>query len=243
MPEGFAFVDGNGGTVPELYVCDHEVTQGEYGTYCGYGSSSPSGTYGIGDDYPAYYVSWYDALIYCNERSMTEGLTPCYTIDESTDPADWSGIVTGSGGKPCGPSSNLFNWKNVTVDTSANGYRLPTKAEWEYAARGGSANESYIYSGGADIEAVAWYSGNSGGKSHEVKTKAPNCLGLYDMTGNVCEWCWDKYDASSNNRLVAGGGWSSTSASCDISGRGSWLPHQRNSSDDRYGFRVVRTVP
>ncbi len=223
VPEGFVLVG-------DLYVCIHEVTQGEYEAYCGYGGSSiPSPTYGMGPDYPAYYVSWYDALVYCNKRSMAENLTPCYTINGSTDPAVWGSV----------PSSNNATWNNAICSPTADGYRLPTETEWEQAA-----NDGHTYSGSETVGDVAWYADNSGtgggsylsgGRPHEVKTKAPNSLGLYDMSGNVWEWCWDIY--SSPNRVIRGGGWDRSASDCAVSSRGEGDPRNRNSYD---GFRVVR---
>ena len=224
IPEGFVLVEGNGSTVGHLFVCDHEVTQGEY---CSYGGSSPSSTYGVGPDYPAYHMSWYDALVYCNKRSMAENLTPCYTISGSTDPAVWGAI----------PTSFDASWDAAICDFDANGYRLPTEAEWEYAAKGGPANDSYTYSGSNDIEAVAWYDGNSDSKAHEVKTKAPNSLGLYDMSGNVWEWCWDKYSATSSNRVHRGGSWNNAATFCAVSYRNGPYPYAQSY---HFGFRVVR---
>ncbi|MBQ3688126.1 MAG: SUMF1/EgtB/PvdO family nonheme iron enzyme, partial [Treponema sp.] len=124
----------------------------------------------------------------------------------------------------------------VTMDTSANGYRLPTEAEWLAAA-----DDGHTYSGSDDIEAVAWYDGNSGSRTHEVKTKAPNSAGIYDMSGNVWEWCWDA-DASSSNRVYRGGSWDYSASYCTIvSGRSDNSPHHRSNSG--IGFRVVRKAP
>jgi formylglycine-generating enzyme required for sulfatase activity len=109
---------------------------------------------------------WYEAIEYCNWLSEQEGFTPCIT------PATLA----------------------TECDFSADGYRLPTEAEWEYAARGGNRSEGYIYAGSNDADEVAWYADNSGGHTHPIGQKAPNELGLYDMSGNALEWCWDWYD-------------------------------------------------
>ncbi len=230
------FIAGRTVTIPKLWVCDHEVTQGEYEKYCGYyenGSGEkygPSDELGKGSNYPVYNIQWYDAVVYCNKRSIAEGLTPCYKIKGKTDPSKWGAL-------PIEDDDGYYDdsvWATVICDFKANGYRLPTNAEWEYLARGGntSNNGQTEYSGSNDIEAVAWYEGNSGGKTHEVKKKAANALGLYDMTGNVEEWCWDKDDRS---RLVRGGYYDDESALYSQCGNPPELA-------DDVGFRVVRTL-
>ena len=229
-----------------FYMGKYEVTQAEYEKYCSYGSSSPSSSYGDGDNYPAYYVSWYDALVYCNKRSMAEGFTPCYSISGSTDPSKWGTV----------PTSSNNTWNAVVCNWNANGYRLPTEAEWEYAARAGDNTvASLTYSGTSDVNKLgeyAWYSSNSNSKTHEVGTKKANGFGLYDMSGNVWEWCWNwwtnSYDAEAEGgsdptgssagsyRVGRGGGWDGYSDGCAVSCRNYFGPYSRFD----LGFRVVR---
>ena len=230
-----------------FYMGKYEVTQAEYEVYCSYGSSSPSSSYGDGDNYPAYYVSWYDALVYCNKRSMAEGLSPCYSISGNTDPSKWGTV----------PTSSDSTWNAVVCDWNANGYRLPTEAEWEYAARAGDNTvESLTYSGTSDVNKLgdyAWYYDSANDNTHEVGTKLPNAFGLYDMSGNVWEWCWnwftDSYDTTTeggsdptgasagSDRVNRGGGWGSLSDGCAVSCRNYNYPYERNRG---LGFRVVR---
>ena len=244
----YIFVAGRTVTISDMYVCDHEVTQAEYEKYCKYGSSSPSSGYGVGENYPAYYVSWYDAIVYCNLRSIDEGLTPAYKIGEETDPRKWSGIVGDSENGYCGPSSSNSTWNALTYDKEAKGYRLPTEAEWEYIAREAGTSTT-TYSGSDTIDDVAWYSSNSSSKTHEVKGKQANSLGIYDMSGNVWEWCYDWYGtvssttaetgaSSGSYRVLRGGSWLSIASYCAVSRRNFHDPDYRGSN---CGFRVVRS--
>ena len=245
----YIFVPGRTVTISDMYVCDHEVTQAEYKKYCKYGSSSSSSSCGVGENYPAYYVNWYDAIVYCNLRSIDEGLTPAYKIGEETDPRKWSGIVGDSLNGYCGPSSRNRIWDALTYDKEADGYRLPTEAEWEYIAREAGTSTT-TYSGSDTIDDVAWYSSNSSSKTHEVKGKNANSLGIYDMSGNVYEWCYDWYGTVSSStadtgassgsyRVQRGGSRYYSSYYCKVDVRSWYVSPNRRSND--CGFRVVRS--
>jgi sulfatase modifying factor 1 len=149
-----------------FYIAKHELTFDEYDRFCEDTNRKKADDEGRGrGTMPVIQVTWYDAAAYCNWLSEKEGLTPCYS---------------GSG-------------KVTQCDFSANGYRLPTEAEWEYAARGGPMGHGYVYAGSDDPDEVAWYVLDSGDQIHPVGQKKPNELGLYDMSGNLFEWVWDWY--------------------------------------------------
>ena len=231
-------------TLNSFYIGKFEVTQAEYSQNMQPGSSWTSG-YGLGDNYPAYYVSWYAILKYCNLRSIAEGLNPCYTINGSTNPANWGAV----------PTDNNDAWDAAICDWNANGYRLPTEAEWEYAARGATNNPDYLYSGSDDINAVAWYDGNNSTYgSKPVGTNSPNGIGTNDMSGNVYEWCWDWYSssyysnspqnnptgpASGSYRVRRGGCWYSGATLCRVALRFYYRPDY---SYDVIGFRLCRSA-
>jgi formylglycine-generating enzyme required for sulfatase activity len=130
-----------------------------------------------------------------------------------------------------------------TPNPSSSGYRLPSEAEWEWAARGGVGSNNFPYSGGNDANAVAWYYTNSGGVIQPVGTKAANELGIHDMSGNVYEWLWDLLDAEYTFRRIRGGSVDTNKESgrVDIRGHGS-VPEHR-STDLSVGFRIVRSAP
>jgi formylglycine-generating enzyme required for sulfatase activity len=175
-----------------------------------------------GDNLPVEKVSWFNAIAYCNRRSEREGLTPAYTIKET----------------------------QVSWNQNANGYRLPTEAEWEYAAKERNSNFfEYKYAGSDTIDVVGWYNGD---RTHPVGTKLANSLGIYDLSGNVWEWCWDRYGnypveaqtnptgpASGRSRVWRGGSWSGgADYYCRTSFRFSGIPNDRSAN---VGFRVVRS--
>ncbi|KAA0260771.1 MAG: formylglycine-generating enzyme family protein [Chlorobiota bacterium] len=175
-----------------------------------------------GPNRPVESVSWYEMVEFCNKLSEKEGLQKAYS---------------GSG-------------ENIRCDFTSNGYRLPTEAEWEYAARGGNKSRGYKYSGSNDLDAVGWYDNNSGSATKEVGTKQPNELGIYDMIGNVWEWCWDwKGEYSSmpqenpsgptfgSDRINRGGSWRDEATDCLATSRQS---HNPEFADNSGGLRVVR---
>jgi formylglycine-generating enzyme required for sulfatase activity len=174
---------------------------------------------------PVESISWYDAVNFCNKLSQKDGLKPCYTIGKNN---------------------------RVTCDWTADGYRLPTEAEWEFAARGGNDSKGYMYAGSNSLSDVAYFKDNSLGMSQSVGQRKPNELGIYDMSGNVWEWCWDWYsnsygtaDSQTNphgidfavEKCRRGGGWAQAAKSARSSNRLGTPPDLKF---NYVGIRLVR---
>jgi|GEM_PF-4746470 len=176
------------------------------------------------EDHPVEMLNWFDAVQFCNALSLREGLAPCYEVKSEED-------------------------EDVRWDRQANGYRLLTEAEWEYVAR---ANGPQTYSGSNDAMQIGWCSGNALSTSHPVKKLDPNLWGLYDMSGNVWEWCWDWFDEYvegnatdpigakvGRGRVFRGGSWAVPEKMIRITQRGAERPHNKMNG---LGFRIARNI-
>lgn len=222
-------------TVSAFRMSQYEITRAQFLAII---ETDPSdATYSSGTSDPVQMVTWYDAVEFCNKLSIAEGLTPVYTITGRT-PAT---------GYPITDASVTPTWAN-------NGYRLPTEMEWMWAAMGATAGATgYLkaFAGSTGSNAIgdyAWYYGNSALTTHPVGTKLPNELGIYDMSGNVWEWCWDflgeyptgtqtNYRGAGADRVIRGGGWSIDASNAAVAIRSCYYPSYQGNI---IGFRVVR---
>ncbi len=222
----------------DFYIGKYEVTLSEYSLFLeAKGQTRASETVAPEmKELPVTNVTWWDAIAYCNWLSEMEGLAVAYRLLGEPE----EGQLLDSEGK-------------ITTDVAnVVGYRLPTEAEWEFAARGGILSRGFIYSGSDDPDQVAWHPSNSGGEAQDVGKKVPNELGIFDMSGNVWEWCSDwhalysdserinPYVSSGTLKPIRGASFGDEVTCSRVSYRGYVYPDNAN---DFFGFRVCRRAP
>ena len=234
-------------TLTGFYIGRFPITQEEFYAVMGFNPSwhtiargNPPWTGETDARRPVEAMNWYEAIVFSNRLSIMAGLTPAYSIRGHTNPDYWGPV----------PGAWSEIWNAVEIVGGSTGYRLPTEAQWEFAAKGGSTGERFTFAGSNDADMVAWHSGNSGGRTREVGRLAANGLGIHDMSGNVWEWIWDwggsytskpKTDPagvpSGSFRVLRGGSWFSPDGNVRSVFR---LIDDPSSWDGNVGFRVVR---
>ena len=237
----------------DFYMGKYPVTQEQYEAIMGTNPSHFQGEENLGgeDNLPVEQVSWYDAIVFCNKLSIKSGLDPVYSMVKedlsgiSTNPVEWGPV----------PPSNDARWNAVAMDMEASGYRLPTEAEWEYACRAGTTTKYYTGDDESGLDMAAWWFDSYSLSTREVGLKMPNEWGLYDMHGNVWEWCWDWHDDYSDEpqidptgpdskyfRILRGGSYSTAIEEIYLAFRMFNGPNYRyrdDPNDGNYGFRLV----
>jgi formylglycine-generating enzyme required for sulfatase activity len=221
-----------GQQVSSFQIGKYEVTWGEWKTVRTWAAANgyDIGTagHGVSDSHPVQWVSWYDAVKWLNAKSEMEGLFPVYYVNGQIYK---NGILWDGSG-----STTNLGMSLPVINKGANGYRLPTEAEWEWAARGGSASQGFTYSGSNDPDQVAWYNLDFNAGWQPVGLKKPNEIGIYDMSGNIWEWCEDLY-GSTGYRIYKGGAWHASAPECAITYKLATLPYTNG-----LGFRYARNA-